>query len=93
MVCGAVTINNNLAWARLEVITRNVLEKRILWLEERVPPDSVLLCDELDMLNHLQFASNLMLYDFRLFSEPHIAELANATELNSLAPREGISAP
>lgn len=58
--------------------------RSINWTAERVPADAVLLCDELDMLNHLQFASAYRLYDFRLFRAEQLTDLVDNNELNSL---------
>ena len=84
VVSGGATVYANWVWARVEVISRNVLESRINWTAERVPADAVLLCDELDMLNHLQFASAYRLYDFRLFRAEQLTDLVDNNELNSL---------
>jgi hypothetical protein len=85
VLCGTMTLLNNWVWANIEVIGRNNLEKRGVWVQQQVPPDAVFLCDEIDMLDHLQFASSLMLYDFRLFSAEELKSLVNDDRINSLA--------
>ncbi len=80
----AYVLDHGLAWARTDVIAKLNLEERLVWVQERIEPDAVLLCDETDMLDHLQFASNLTLHDFRPFNEQALQYLVDNDRLNSL---------
>lgn len=72
----------------VDTMARMNVQDRAQWLNERVPADAVVFCDELDVMYDLQFVANYTLYDSRMFRRADLESLVplEANELSGLDP-------
>jgi hypothetical protein len=75
LISAVIAVFNFVPFFSLDTMSRMNIQDRAQWLGERVPPDAVIFCDELDVMYHLQFASGYTLYDSRMFRREDIEPL------------------
>lgn len=72
LLSAGVSYSRVFTFFSLDTLGRMNIAARVEWLASRVPADAVIFADEVDALNHLQFASDYTLYDGRYFRHENL---------------------